>query len=87
MFQVSKQYINCRCGLHLKEYQKSDPNNKDRVGIIDGNGKFTACHNHEHINREKYNEVIPQIIDEFLEAGFLENRKTFSKINKYRSRI
>jgi len=79
MFQISKQYINCRCGLHLKEYQKVDPNNKDRVGIIDGNGKFTACHKHEHITREKYNEVVPQIIDEFLEAGFLETEKYFQK--------
>ena len=79
MFPISKQYINCRCGLHLREYQQSDPDNPDRLCIIDGNGKFTACHNHEHITKEKYNEVIPQIIKEFLEAGFINTQKSFEK--------
>ena len=79
MFTISKQYINCRCGLHLKEYQKEDPNNKERLGIIDSNGKFTCCHKHEHITKERYDEVIPLIIDEFLKAGFLETVKYFQK--------
>ncbi len=79
MFPISKQYINCRCGLHLREYQQSDPDNPDRLGIIDGNGKFTACHNHEHITKEKYNEIIPQIIKEFVEAGFINTQEFFEK--------
>jgi hypothetical protein len=79
MFSISNKYINCRCGLHLKEYQKPDPYNPDRLGIIDSNGKFTSCHNHEHITRDKYNEVLPLIIDEFLEAGFVETDKFFEK--------
>jgi len=79
MFAVSEQYINCRCGLHLKEYQSPDPDNKDRMGIINGNGKFTCCHKHEHITREKYEEVIPQIIEELLNAGFYNTEKYFQK--------
>jgi hypothetical protein len=79
MFTISKQYINCRCGLHLKEYQKEDPNNKERFGIINGNGVFTCCHKHEHITKEKYDEVIPKIIEEFLNAGFYNTEKYFQK--------
>ena len=41
MFDVSKQYINKRCGLHLAEYQKKDPVT-GKLGIINGNGNFTA---------------------------------------------
>ena len=52
MFTVSDKYINCRCGLHLSEYQKQDPDNPERLGIIDSKGKFTACHNHTHITRD-----------------------------------
>jgi hypothetical protein len=79
MFDVSKNYINHRCGLHLREYQKEDPENPGRLGIIDGNGKFTSCHKHEHITREKYDEIVPKIIDEFLKAGFTETEKFFEK--------
>jgi hypothetical protein len=89
MFQISSQYINCRCGLHLDEYQSIDPGNPNRLGIINGNGKFTSCHKHKHINREKYNEVIPQIIDEFLKAGFYKTESYFQKeldsIKEYKS--
>lgn len=77
MFSISEKYINCRCGLHLKEYQQEDPYNPGRMGIINGKGKFTCCHKHEHITREKYEEVVPKIIDEFLEAGFYETDKYF----------
>ena len=79
MFSISNQYINCRCGLHLDEYQQKDPDNSGKLGIINGKGKFTACHNHKHINREKYNEVVPKIIDEFLKAGFYKTEKNFQK--------
>ena len=79
MFPISKQYINCRCGLHLLEYQKADPNNPERLGIINSNGKFTSCHKHEHITKGKYNEVIPQIIKEFLDAGFINTQNFFEK--------
>ena len=78
MFTVSGKYINHRCGLHLSEYQKKDPIS-GKLGIIDGNGKFTACHDHGHITREKYNEVVPKIIDEFVNAGFAETEKFFEK--------
>ena len=78
MFTVSKQYINHRCGLHLEEYQQKDPIT-GKLGIIDGKGKFTACHDHEHITREKYDEVVPKIIDEFVNAGFAETEKSFEK--------
>jgi len=89
MFQIASQYINCRCGLHLDEYQSVDPNNPDRLGIINSNGKFTACHKHKHINREKYDEVVPQIIDEFLKEGFYKTERYFQKeldsIKEYKS--
>jgi hypothetical protein len=78
MFTVSKKYINHRCGLHLAEYQQKDPIT-GKLGIIDGNGKFTACHDHEHITREKYDEVVPKIIDEFVDAGFAKTEKFFEK--------
>ena len=78
MFDVSKQYINHRCGLHLAEYQKKDPVT-GKLGIINGNGKFTACHDHIHITREKYDEIIPKIIDEFVNAGFVKTEKFFEK--------
>ena len=78
MFPIASKYINHRCGLHLDEYQKKDPKN-GRLGIIDGNGKFTACHGHKHITREKYEEVIPNIINEFVNAGFVETEKFFEK--------
>ena len=62
MFPIATQYINHRCGLHLDEYQKKDPIT-GKLGIINSKGKFTACHDHKHITREKYEEVIPKIID------------------------
>ena len=79
MFPIASKYIDCRCGLHLDEYQSIDPNNPNRLGIINSKNKFTACHNHKHINREKYDEVVPQIIDEFLKAGFYQTDKYFQK--------
>ena len=78
MFNVSDQYINHRCGLHLIDYQKLDPETK-KLGIFDSKGKFTACHDHKHITREKYDEIIPKIIDEFVEAGFVKTEKHFEK--------
>ena len=78
MFQISKQYINCRCGLHLKEYQ-SERNNKKGIVSISRSGTeiFTTCHDHDHITKEKYDEVIPLIINEFLEAGFVKTQEFF----------
>lgn len=84
MFPIASQYINHRCGLHLDEYQKEDPIT-GKLGIINGKGKFTACHDHKHITREKYEEVIPKIIGEFVKAGFIKTEKFFEKkidINK-----
>lgn len=78
MFNVSNEYINHRCGLHLKEYQKLDPDS-GKLGIINGKGNFTACHNHEHISKEKYDEIIPKIIDEFIKAGFMKTEKNFER--------
>ena len=66
MFKISNKYINHRCGLHLNEYQVSINSVK---GFLNSKDKFTACHDHEHITREKYNEIVPKIIDEFVEAG------------------
>ena len=51
MFPISSNHINLRCGLHLDEYQSLDPENLNRLGIINGNGKFTSCHDHKHITR------------------------------------
>ena len=79
MFPISKKYINHRCGLHLAEYQKPNPDDSTILGIINSKGDFTACHKHQHITREKYNEVIPKIIDEFTNAGFYETEKFFEK--------
>jgi len=80
MFPISSQYINCRCGLHLKEYQ-SERNNKKGIISISRSGTeiFTTCHDHEHITKEKYDEIIPLIINEFLEAGFMKTHESFEK--------
>tara|TARA_B110000483_G_C18201784_1_gene545576 strand:+ start:814 stop:1935 length:1122 start_codon:yes stop_codon:yes gene_type:complete len=78
-FVVSSQYLNKRCGLHLKEYQKPNPTNPNKLGIINGNGQFTSCSCHEHITREKYNEVIPKIIDELYAAGLHGTLEHFQK--------
>jgi hypothetical protein len=78
MFQISSQYINHRCGLHLDEYQSERNNKKGIVSISrSGTEKFTNCHDHQHITREKYDEVIPLIINEFLEAGFVKTQEFF----------
>ena len=78
MFKISNKYINHRCGLHLNEYQQTD-HISGKLGIIDGNGKFTACHLHTHITRNKYDEVVPEIIKEFVTAGFVQTEKFFEK--------
>ena len=78
MFPIASQYINKRCGLHLDEYQKKNPITS-KLGIINSKGKFTACHDHKHITREKYEEVIPKIIDEFIQAGFIKTETFFEK--------
>ena len=74
MFEISKNYINCRCGLHLKEYQKANPDNHEILGIINSKGKFTPCHKHEHITRAEYDEIIPKIIQEFLIGFYMINQ-------------
>ena len=79
MFNISKQYINKRCGLHLDEYQKPNPDDSTILGIINSKGNVTACHKHDHIIRAKYNEVIPKIVEEFVNAGFVETEKFFEK--------
>lgn len=76
MFEISEKYINQRCGLHLQEYQVSINSIK---GFLNSKGKFTACHDHEHITREKYNEIVPKIIDEFVNAGFYDTILFFQK--------
>lgn len=84
-FSISSKYINKRCGLHLKEYQSKNPNNQEQLGIINSKGNFTACRNCVHIDRSQYNIVVPQIIDEFIKAGFQETMMHFEKkcdINK-----
>jgi len=80
MFPISSQYINHRCGLHLKEYQSERDNKKGIVSISrSGTEIFTKCHDHEHITKEKYDEVIQKIINEFLEAGFYKTEAYFQK--------
>lgn len=79
MFEVSKNYINCRCGLHLREYQKQNPENPDVLGIINSKGKFTPCHKHTHITRETYEMVIPMIVQELLQAGLEKTEAYFEK--------
>ena len=78
MFEISKKYINQRCGLHLQEYQVCINYVK---GFLNSKDKFTACHNHEHITREKYNEIVQKIIDEFVNAGFYNTIIFFQKEN------
>ena len=80
-FAISSQYINKRCGLHLKEYQQVNPIDSSQLGIINGLGKFTKCSCHEHITKDKYNEVLPKIIDEFINAGCSKTLKFFEKDN------
>jgi hypothetical protein len=77
-FTISKKYINHRCGLHLDEYQSERDNKKGIVYISrSGTDKFTNCSKHEHITKEKYDEIIPLIINEFLEAGFVKTQEFF----------
>ena len=79
MFVISERYLNKRCGLHLKEYQKHDPDNPNKLGIINSKGNFTACNCREHISREKYDEIIPKIIDELNKAGLHKTLEHFNK--------
>ena len=69
MFSISKDYINHRCGLHLDIYQRKNPDNPEELGIINSKGLFTKCAKHKHITREMYDEVVPKIVQEFLDAG------------------
>ena len=78
-FEISSNYLNKKCGLHLIEYQKPNPNNPDEYGIIDSNGKFIKCACHQHITREEYNEVIPKIVDELYDAGVFKTLEYFNK--------
>ena len=86
MFPIATQYINHRCGLHLDEYQKKDPIT-GKLGIINSKGKFTACHDHKHITREKYEEVIPKIIDSERLQHFLLTVKLERSLFNQRSLI
>jgi hypothetical protein len=78
MFKISDKYINCKCGLHLVEYQHTRGGEK---GIINSKEKFTKCCNRVHLTREEYNSIIPKIIDEFIKAGFYETIKHFDNTN------
>ena len=62
-FRESDKYINKKCGLHIKEYQK----NIDGCMCVD---KQTKCAKHEHITKEEYLQAVSKIINEFLENGF-----------------
>jgi predicted RNA methylase len=79
MFEISKNYLNKKCGLHLFEYQQPDPNNPDRLGIINSNGKFTGCADCKHITREEYNDIIPKIVNELFNAGVFKTLEYFNK--------
>ncbi len=63
-FPVSKQYLNKRCGLHMKEHQITLENNQKGIN------EKTKCASHDHIAREEYLEIVPKIIDELVEQGF-----------------
>ena len=76
MFPVSKKYINLTCGLHKKEYQQTKDTQK---GFYNNNHKFIKCNCREHISNEEYDEIIPQIIDEFINAGFYDTLQYFQK--------
>jgi len=78
-FEISSQYLNKPCGLHLKDHQKPNPENVSQFGIINSKGKFTSCNCRIHITREKYNEVIPKIIDELYDAGLHKTLEHFQK--------
>ena len=88
-FTISDKYINKRCGLHCREYQSLNPLNPNKSGIINSKDKFTSCHDHIHITQEERAEIVPKIIDEFLNAGFhktirhYEKESDVNKIYKY----
>jgi hypothetical protein len=63
-FIISEKYINEKCGLHMKEHQMTLENGQ--LGI----NEKTTCAKHDHITKEKYLEIVPQIIDEFISRGF-----------------
>ena len=52
-FNISRQYLNTKCGLHKKNYQVENPDNPNVFGHFDSNGKFIKCACHEHITEEK----------------------------------
>ena len=83
-FSVSSCYINRRCGLHKASAQQQNPDNLDDedLGIINSKGNFTRCSDIIHLTDEQYNEVIPKIVDEFVEAGFKEVFLFFNKIDE-----
>ena len=78
-FNISRQHLNTKCGLHKKDYQESYPDNPNVRGHFNKFGKFIKCACHEHITKEKYDEIIPKIIDELFNAGLYETLKYFSK--------
>ena len=63
MFPISSKYINHICGLHLEEYQTTNILT-GQLGFYNSKNEFIKCSCNKHISREKYNEVIPLIINE-----------------------
>lgn len=78
MFNISSKYINCPCGLHLDEYQEKNLED-NKLGFYNSKNNFICCSKNKHISRKEYDEVIPQIIDEFIKAGFYKTLNHFSK--------
>lgn len=87
MFPVSDKHINCKCGLHLTEYQEINHETGKR-GFYNSKGKFTNCNSRDHLTREQYNQIIPQIVQEFVNAGCYATIQHFTKpckLNYYNS--
>ena len=77
MFPVADNYINKRCGLHCREYQVENPDKKGDWGILNSKGKFTRCNSRVHITKTERAEIVAQIIDEFIRAGFANTLQHF----------
>ena len=88
MFATSKNYIDCRCGLHLIEYQKKDPNNPERLGIIDIKGKFMRGDVISVINANNEKIAIGVIAYDYHEAKKIigKNSKNIKHILGYEGR-
>ena len=79
-FKYSEQCIGKRCGLHLREYQMQCTTcNQVKLGTYNSKGGFTGCSDIPHMTREQALEIIPKIVEEFVNAGCVKTIQHFNR--------